>query len=53
MQNQQAAEESLLTVAQIPPLDGGVVTIILIVLVVLVLVAGLSLVVYVVRKDAA
>ncbi len=49
MQNQQAAQESLLTVAQIPPLDGGVVTIILIVLVVLVLVAGLYLV-YVVRK---
>jgi hypothetical protein len=49
MQNQQAAQESLLTVAQIPPLDGGAVTIILIVLVVLVLVAGLSLV-YVVRK---
>jgi hypothetical protein len=37
MQHQQADQESLLTVAQIPPLDGGVVTIILIILVVLVL----------------
>jgi Bacterial Ig-like domain len=49
MQKQQAAQESLQTVAQIPPLDGGVVTIILIALVILLLVAALYLA-YEVRK---
>jgi Bacterial Ig-like domain len=49
MQNQQAAQESLLTVAQIPPLDGGLVTIILILLDAVLLIAVLYLL-YVVRK---
>jgi hypothetical protein len=49
LQNQQAAQESLLAVAQILPLDGGVITIILIVLVVLLLVGVLGLL-YVVTK---
>jgi heme/copper-type cytochrome/quinol oxidase subunit 2 len=46
MQQQQPAKESLLTVAQIPSLDGGVVTIILTVLAVLVLGAFAYLLVY-------
>jgi hypothetical protein len=49
MHDQQAAQGSLVPVAQIPFLDGGVGTIILIVLVVLVLVAGLFLVIRVVQ----
>jgi hypothetical protein len=49
MQTQHAAQESLLTVVQIPPLDGGLVTIILILLVAVLLIAVLYLL-YVVRR---
>jgi Bacterial Ig-like domain len=49
MQNQQAAHESLLTVAQIPPLDGGLVTIIVILLDAVLLIAVFYLV-YKVRQ---
>jgi hypothetical protein len=49
MQNLQAVQESFLTVAQIPPLDGGLVTIILILLNAVLLIAVLYLL-YVVRN---